>query len=86
MNSGVLSLEHRIGVGLVEFELAQCAIRTLTHDEMLTGGGDVAEASLQRIGIEERGSPRRLEGCRRHALGHFGDVCTGGACFGLARR
>ncbi len=30
-------LEHRIGVGLAELELAQSAVRSLTHHKMLPG-------------------------------------------------
>jgi hypothetical protein len=81
-----VNLEHRIGGGLSEFELPHSAIRALTYHEVLAGGGDIAEASLQRIRIEEGGSPRRLEGCHRHALRDLGDIRTGGAGFGLARR
>ena len=45
-------LQHGVGVGLVQFEHAQSAIGALTHDKVLAGGGDIAEASLQRIRIE----------------------------------
>ena len=78
-------LQHWIGVGLSEFKLSYGAVRALAYYEVLTGGGDIAEASLQRVRIEERGSSCRLESRHCHALSHLGDVGTCGAGFGLAR-
>ncbi len=47
-----IELEHRIGIGLAELELAQSAIRRLTYYKVLADRVRVAEAALQRIGIE----------------------------------
>jgi hypothetical protein len=41
---------------------------------MLPSGVNVTEAALQRIGIEERASARRLESNGGHPLRHLGDL------------
>jgi hypothetical protein len=39
-------LQHRIGVGLIELELAQSLVRGLTHNKMLSGCDNIAETAL----------------------------------------
>src|SRR6266481_3881048 len=53
---------------------------------MLTDCVPVAEAALQRIGIEESSATRRLEGNRGHTLSYLGDISGRRACFGLLLR
>ena len=50
-------LEHRIGLGLAELELAESAICRLAYHEVLAGGIDVAETTLQRVSIEQSPPP-----------------------------
>ena len=78
--------QHRVGIGLVELELAESVMRSLIHQKMLGGSGDVAEASLQGIAIKQRRASRRLESYRRYSLRHLGDISTGRPRFGLASR
>ncbi len=79
-------LEHRIGVGLAELELAQSAVRSLTHHKMLPGGVDVTETELQRVGIEERSAACGLERDSGHSLCHIGDRSRGRTRLGLSGR
>src|SRR6516165_5427915 len=79
-------LQHRVSIGLVQFEHAHGAIHALAHHEVLARGGDIAEASLQRIGIEKCSATSCLKRCRRHALRYFGYISTGCADFRLTRR
>ncbi len=76
-------LEHRIRVRLAELELAQSAIRRLTYYKVLADRVRVAEAALQRIGIEESAATRGLKRNCGNVLPHLGDVRRGGARLSL---
>jgi acyl-CoA hydrolase len=68
------TLQHGICVGLIELELAERPKGTLTHHEVLSGRINIAEAALQRIGIEKCTATSRLKRNGRHALCHLGNA------------
>jgi hypothetical protein len=55
-----LYLEHRIGVRLIELELAQSAVRCLAYDKTLSRTKNIAETALQRVVVEECPAACRL--------------------------
>ena len=79
-------LEHRIRVRLAKLELTKSAVRRLAHQKMLAGREHVAEAALQRVGIEESTPTRCLERNRGHTLRYLGDIGGRGACLSLLLR
>src|SRR5262249_55299820 len=79
-------LKHGIRVRLVKLELAECSVGSLTHHEVLAGGIDVAEAALQRVGIEECSTAQGLEGNCYHPLCNLGDISARRASRGLPGR
>jgi hypothetical protein len=50
---------------------------------MLAGSVDVAETTLQRVGIEKSTATRCLKCDPGHALRYLGDIAGGGARLGL---
>jgi len=76
-------LQHGICVGLIELELAERPKGTLTHHEVLSRRINIAEAALQRIGIEKCTAARGLKRNGRHALRHLGNVTGRGSHLGL---
>src|SRR5271167_5155608 len=79
-------LEHRIGLGLAELELAESAVCRLAYHEMLAGGIDIAETTLQWVSIEQSPTAGGLESNPGHPLRHLCDVGRGRARFGVSSR
>jgi hypothetical protein len=75
--------EHRICVRLAELELAKRTVGRLADQKMLAGSVYIAEAALERVGIEESTAARRLECNRCHALRYLGDISSRRARLGL---